>query len=309
MKIDIKKNIKKAKPHMVVCMAVLFIAVLFLTGCIQLEKEDSMAKGVDTNEKSPVDLSKKISFDKVDTFEGTFKAIKEIDKKYQISFEQEGLFGVLVQKDLVPHILEDLERLKKTIDPRDSMDPEKIIEKDITKRTEKELSFLLVIARIKMVESQAAFHKGYSQGLKGLVGDGFYCNEEPIMQESMQAFNQSAQFAADANHYLDELLTNTETKTWQFIGIDEEKPLFYYSPLEVMHSQLRVNRLILYEYCHTKNRLKGRNPKTVFVNFEGTNHKDLFIKPVRVMPARLWRELTTPLRKSAGQRPVELVSE
>ncbi len=275
-------------------MITLLLAVLFITtGCMKLEQPPT----TDVPTQSTVDVSKKISFGQIDTFEDGFNAIKKIDAKYQISFEQEGLFGVVAKKEYVPHIVEELRNLQEALGPEGKLDPEEIRKKDPLKRTEKELASLLISARIQMIKSQGAFHRGYSQGLKGLVGDGFYCREEKELQSTINSFNQSAQHASNAILYIDQVLTDSEAITWELVGTDESKPLFYYTPVELMHSQLKTNKRIIHEYCNTNVRLKGRPRSSAFISFEGTGFKDLYVEPGRVIPAKLWRELMGPIRK------------
>ncbi len=276
------------------------IGFLLLTpGCLKLEKKE-LQHAYQVGE-SVVDVSKPLQFGTVRSFENAYEGVRMIDDKYNIDFKKEALFGLMVNENLVPHVKRDLDGLRKKLDPEGTLNAEDFFNITPNERTQQQLGIIFIDARRKMIEAQELFHQGYSFGVQGLVGDGFYCREEPIIMLSIQAFNISAREAATAKYYLDELLTNTKDITWEFVGVKNEKPLFYYSPSEMMWTQLKINRRILTEYCHDEDKLRGKSVENVFVNFQGSGHKDLFITPSRNLLPKVWERITSPIQLSTRQ--------
>lgn len=276
-------------------VSLLILLLLLIPGCLKLGKPD--LKHFSTKQ-SAADVSKPLNFGSVDSFEETYEGITMIDEKYNINFQQEALFGLMVKEEYIPLIKTDLDNLRKKLDPTGTEKSESFFNISPRDRTEKQLGLLFIDARKKMIESQEQFHRGYSFGVQGLVGDGFYCREEPLITQSFEAFNLSAITAADAKYYFDELLTGSDAITWNLIGVGDKKPVFYFSPLELMWAQLKINRIILHEYCHDERRLQGKPSDKVFVDFTGSKNSDLFISPRRIVTPKVWKILTAPIQSS-----------
>ncbi|MDO8642087.1 MAG: hypothetical protein Q7R76_00650 [Candidatus Woesearchaeota archaeon] len=277
----------------------LVLVPLLLSGCLKLYQHNGTSVYQTKDNATNIDVNKPLNFGSLNTFEDMFGAIVLIDDKYGISFKQEALFGLMADEKLIPHIKRDLEDLRKKIDPVSSITPELVFALAPDSRTPQQLGALLVDARMKMIESQEKFHLAYASGVQGLVGDGFYCREQPVLFASIDALNQSAKTAATAKYYLDELLTGNTNPAVPFVGVGDQKPVFYYSPNELIWDQLKVNKAIINEYCNTDLHNKaGKSRDSIFVNFDQSKHKDLFINPSSIVFPSQWKLLTEPVRSA-----------
>ena len=308
-----KKESSKAKPEKeqpaspsskrpvagLIILASLILILIIVFGVVRYGGTDF--KSVYQTKNKSIDITKQLDFGPVKNFEDVYGGIAMIDEKYGISFEKEVLFGLMVNKEHLPFIKQDLDALRKKLDPSSAENVETYFPIFPPNRTEQQLGLLFIDARKKMIESQEKFHDGYSFGVQGLVGDGFSCREEPIILASISALNESAQLAADAKYYFDELLTDSKDVTWDFIGINDDKPLFYHAPVELMWAQLKVNRAILREYCHTDIHTNAMPRESRSINFGSKTNKDLFINPATVMTKKQRDVLLAPLRKSAAR--------
>lgn len=292
-----KKRTKK-RAILGIVLLLLFLFLLFLLVFPALTKLQKPSLKSFYSTRNTADVSKPLRFGGVSSFEEAYDGIKMIDDKYNLNFRKEALFGLMVKEEYIPYIKTDLDNLRKKLDPAGTVNSEDFFNLTPIDRTEKQLSLIFIDTRRKMIESQEEFHKGYSSGVQGLVGDGFYCREEPVITESIQAFNRSAQHAADAKYFFDELLTDSAEITWDLVGVEDEKPVFYYSPVESMWAQLQVNRRILEEYCHDKRRFGGKPIEKIFVSFDQSKHADVFVSPRKVIVPKMWNILTEPVQAS-----------
>lgn len=288
---------KRPVTGVIILISLLVLVILFF-GVIRYGSSD--LKSVYQTKKKPVDVTKKLDFGSVKDFEDVYDGIALIDQKYGISFKQEVLFGLMVDKEYIPHIKKDIDALRKKLDPSGAENVETYFPIFPQNRTEQQLGLLFIDARRKMIESQEKFHEGYSFGVQGLVGDGFSCREEPVILASIGALNDSAKAASTAKYYFDELLTDSKDITWEYVGVNDDRPLFYGAPSEFMWAQLKVNRAILREYCHSDIHVKTQPRDMRSVSFDQAKHKDLFINPRRTLSRKQWQVLTAPLNPSAS---------
>ncbi len=296
---NVRQNVQPKRPvtGIIILISLLVLVILFF-GVIRYGASD--LKSVYETKKKPIDVNKQLNFGSVKTFEDVYDSIVLIDKKYGISFKKEVLFGLMVDKEYVPHIKKDLDALRKKLDPGGAENVETYFPIFPQNRTEQQLGLLFIDARKKMIESQEKFHEGYSFGVQGLVGDGFSCREESVILASISALNDSAKMAATAKYYFDELLTDSKDITWEYIGVNDDRPLFYNAPGEFMWAQLKVNRAILREYCHSDIHIKTQPRDMRSVSFDQAKHKDLFINPRLTLSRKQWQVLTAPLNPSAS---------
>lgn len=296
---NVRLNVQPKRPvtGVIILISLLVLVILFF-GVIRYGKSD--LKSVYQTKKKPADVTKQLDFGSVKTFEDVYDGIALIDQKYGISFKKEVLFGRMVNKDYIPSIKSDLNELRKKLDPAGTENVETYFSIFTPNRTEQQLGLLFIDARRKMIESQEKFHQAYSSGTQGLVGDGFSCREEPIILASITALNESAQLAVNAKYYFDELLTDSEDITWEYVGVNDDRPAFYNAPSEFMWAQLKVNRAILREYCHSDIHTNKMPRESRSVTFDPNKHKDLFINPRRTMSRKQWQLFTASLNPSAS---------
>lgn len=296
-----KEQKQSSKRPLVGILVLVSLAIILIVLFAIFRSGTSDLKSVYQTKKKPVDVNTQLNFGSVKTFEDVYDSIVMIDQKYGISFKKEVLFGLMVDKEYIPHIKKDLDALRKKLDPGGAESVETYFQIFPQNRTSQQLGLLFIDARRKMIESQEKFQEGYSFGVQGLVGDGFSCREEQVILASIAALNDSAKVAATAKYYFDELLTDSKDITWEYIGVNDDRPLFYNAPSEFMWAQLKVNRAILREYCHSDIHTDKMPRESRSVTFDPKKHKDLFINPTMVMTRKQWAILTAPIRESTSR--------
>lgn len=284
------KSLLKNTALILLITALMLSVGIFSAGCAKLKEKIPLK----IQEKPQIDVNKQLDFGKLETFNDVFDAVLMIDKKYQVDFKKEALFGALADINYIPYIKQDLAKLRKQLDPAESITTESIIKEFTRNRTQKQLGILFVDARTEMIKSEEQFHKGYSKGTQGLVGDGFYCREEEMLLETINSFNTSVQQAKKVMYYFDELLTDSQEITWSLIGVEDAKPLFYYSPVADIKEQLTANRAAISQYC-SEERLKGKPKEKAFISIDQDKYPDLFIQPQRVIVKKIWRIIQEPI--------------
>ena len=275
-----------------VLFAILAIALL-ASGCLKLDEE----KWKEYAQKvvKPTHL-KPLSFGKITTFEDGFEQAQRIEKKFEIDFKHEQLYKNLVREEFLDLAIGEYQRLRDHVIQSNNLNvvdytPEKLFEVKSYQRTDLQVFILFIDARIEMLNSQKAFYGGYRSGSQGLVGDGFFCREKLLINDSLNAFNQSAFHAGKVYTYFDELLTGTPNMTWQFVGVGPDKPKFYNSLLAETYAQVKVDREVLWRNCAKE----GPRSK-VFVSMEKMKKKNLFTNPTAFFVQNL--ETARQLRES-----------
>lgn len=222
----------------------LLCLLLIVGGCVDLtspqERED---RATQTPYFGDVDRS---------SFEEVFDASAKLDRKYGTDYHEEALGKFIVDKEDVKAMVMDLDRLIKHVDP--SIDPvtydaDEIVNISIGERSEKDLALLFLFARRAMLQSEWEFQLGYQYGYTGLVTSEFYCGQEEVIRESLDHFHNSIIAGLNANYYMDIVLTDSPEVTWRLIGVKDDKPEFYSSPLQNMAAQIRKNRDVLEAAC------------------------------------------------------------
>ena len=213
------------------------LTALFAAGCIQLDYD---------REKTASAGETKIDFRKVETFREGFDIMQQIDSKHKANFKKEMLGGPVIKIENIGPMRADLMKFLEAMDS----DMDTIIElKNNANRTESDIVVLFIGARLEMLNAQEEFLSGYKHGDAGLVGDGFFCTEKGMILESTQHFENSIRHAGIAQGYLDLILSGGEDITWEHIGVNENKPAFYDSPLHDMTKQIGMNRKIVAHNC------------------------------------------------------------
>ncbi|MBI4149907.1 hypothetical protein HY488_00725 [Candidatus Woesearchaeota archaeon] len=245
---------------MVYLIFLLSIAML-LSACLQLLQPREAQTG-----SSPETTAPELVFGKVNTFRDGFMEMKKIDEKYNTDFHKERLGKLVVDSRDMPAMEEDIYKLLEHITGTRNIDFEKVSHK--RNKTETDLVLLFIATRLKMLESELYFQLGYKYGNAGLVGDGFFCSEQPYIFESLDAFNASVRKGLDASYYMDVMLTQTNEITHALVGIDEGKPEFYKIPFQTMGAQLRKNHNLVTKYC------ANQTGKDTYVMVENTDIDD-----------------------------------
>ncbi len=192
------------------------------------------------------------------SFTEVFEASKEIDKEYGTDYHKEAIGTFVVDIRDIDAMISDLDRLIVHVDPfvdPASFDPDVIVNISVGERTEKDLALLFLFARRRMLQSEKEFQLAYQYGYSGLVTGEFYCAQAPMIRESFGHFHESIVYGLNANYYMDTVLMEDPDTTWPLIGVRENKPRFYSSPLQDMGAQLAKNRDVLDAACN--NQKKG----------------------------------------------------
>ncbi len=169
------------------------------------------------------------------TLEGAFKDIKKIDAKYDIDFKKEKLNGTVINYELINPVLDDLYALREKAEKRQGKDTQDILD--------------FIDARILMIESQRYWILAKNIGPRGVTRDGFTCEDFPFIKDATKYYTKSWVNALDAFKILDELLARNEA-TWDFIGVNREKPDFYRSPLDYISNDVRFNIFNMQKSCN-----------------------------------------------------------
>ncbi len=214
------------KPHYPTILLILLVSSLF-SACLPLLHKQEYQKEV--------------------LFRDNFMEVREIDEKYATDFREEGLGKVVVDLNSIDPMKEEILVLVEQITGTRYVDLEVLSKKK--NKTETDLALLLLGIRLEMLDSEKYFQLGYQYGNKGLVGDGFFCDEKPFIDDATANFRRSLLHGLNVTYHMDILLTQTKNVTHDLIGVDENKPKFYETPLQTMFNQLRQNEDIVMRAC------------------------------------------------------------
>ena len=222
------------------------MVAIALSGCLSLLDGNVNQSATQQKEKD-MQSSRPLSFGNVKTFRDGFQEIKKIDEKYNADFHKEQLGKFIVDLQDIQAMQDDLHRLVEQITGNKQINFELLANKK--EKTEIDLVLLFIAARLEMLESEKYFQFGYQHGNAGLVGDGFFCSEKPFIFDSLDNFNTSIVHGLNSTLYLDVLLTQTENITHALVGINDNKPQFYATPLQHMSDQLKKNKQMVLLSC------------------------------------------------------------
>ncbi len=232
-----------------IALGTLLLIVLLLSGCVQLLYSKPGASDKE-EAKDTLPSKPELAFGKVTSFREGFTEIKKIDAQYNANFRKESLGKFVVAlEDIVP-MEQDLLKLLRHVNGTPDVDIEALAHK--RNKTEIDLVALFIGARLEMLESERYFNLGYKDGNAGLVGDGFFCSERPLIMESVEAFNASIRHGLNATYYLDVVLSISDAWTnitRDLIGVDESKPTFYTTKFQDLSAQLRKNVKLVTTSC------------------------------------------------------------
>ena len=163
------------------------------------------------------------------SFEEVFYEIKALDEKYDTDFKKEDINNVIIDyKNIDPYL------------------------KDILTYEEKAI-ITLIDARTLMLFSEKNYHQAKIYGDRGMVTDkgGFSCSEAGYIINSAYYFNLTWGSGIQAYITLDQLLDvyRDVNKVWDLIGINEEKPAFFYSNLGDIKTEVANNLYVLKNIC------------------------------------------------------------
>ncbi len=220
MRRKIKRIIKKVNPKQAL---IVLVSLLILSGIFTI-----------------LPTPKKISFEEV------FYEIEKLDEKYETSFKKEKIKGsnetLINYKNIDPY-LEDLKLLREN--------SYKKIEEPPTE--EEQAALMFIDTRTLMLLSQKNYYLGKMEGHRGFVTDkdGFSCSEAGYIINTAYYYNLSHQSGIEAHKRLDKLLSDyTEINPIQkLIGLNENKPKFFYSLLGELKNEVRSNLFALEEFC------------------------------------------------------------
>lgn len=177
------------------------------------------------------------------TFEEGFNEITNLDEKYETSFKTEKLTTDLINYKNVDPYIEDLGKLREEVS----------ISINKTYSKEKEALLLFIDARALMLLSQKSYTMAQTIGPRGLAEgeQGFSCLDAGYLINGAYYINKSYGAGLEAYLLLDKLLGNNQNtpNVWRLIGVNEEKPNFFYSSLGSLKITVDRNILALEEYC------------------------------------------------------------
>jgi len=255
IRIIIYKVVRKMNKRTLAMMIIGILLIgLLAVSCVELEYKDPEDKKLD----------KEINFNGIETFAEGFAITEKIDEKYGASFKKEKIGGPLVKMENIEPMQIELDKFLTAMEADENT---VMMIRNKTGRTEQELLILFIAGRITMLEAEKEFQMGYKYGNAGLVGDGFYCTEKPMILESMQHFKNAIDYGFDAQGLFD-LIQSGHEELWVYIGVDENRPEFYDSPLKLMNEQIAENRDYLDENCPT-------GKEKIYVTFNENSQTDV----------------------------------
>lgn len=274
----------------------LVMGILLLTaqGCLKLDTEKW------TLDESEKNLYAPLTFGSVNNFAEGFAEIQRIERKFEIDFKQEQLYKTMVREETIDLAIAEFKRLRKYIVDSNNLavaefTAEKILEVPEPDRTELQLILFFIDARVHMLKAQLNLHKGYKHGMRGLVGDGFFCLEKPFILDSLESFNESVAHAQKAHLYLDELLTATKEITWEHVGVRENKTAFYNSLIGETAKQVKVDNMVFWRNCKDE-----PADSKVYISMERVKDKNVFIVPEKFFADRT--TLARAVREPEGHK-------
>ena len=177
------------------------------------------------------------------TFEEGYNEIVQLDEKYETSFKTESIPDELINYKNVDPFVEDLTALREEVALSANKNPTE----------EKEALLLLIDARTLMILSEKSYTNGKSIGPMGIADDeeGFSCREAGYLINGAYYFNKSDGAGVEAYLALDKLLGHNQQTpgVWDLVGVNDEKPRFFYSKLGAIKITVARNLIALEEFC------------------------------------------------------------
>lgn len=177
------------------------------------------------------------------TFEEGFNEIVKLDEKYNTSFRTENLPDELIDYKNVDPFIGDLTKLREEVALSADENPTK----------EKEALLLFIDARTLMILSEKSYATVEIMGPIGLATgeDGFSCMEAGYLINGAYYLNKSYGAGIEAYLKLDSLLGNNQytPNVWSLVGVNNEKPKFFYSKLGEIKNKVAKNIIALEEFC------------------------------------------------------------
>ena len=164
------------------------------------------------------------------TFEETYVAVRKIDSKYDTAVHVEQLAIRMVPRDKIEPMLQDLRILRQKVNQSRSGPDATMIE-----------NFFL--ARMLMLESQRDFQIAAQIGLRGLVTDGYRCEEMESIAKSRIYLRDALAKGTLAMDHMDLVLQEPEGQ--RLLRINANKPRFYESPFRDISAERKAQRAAL----------------------------------------------------------------
>ncbi len=222
------------------------------------------------------------------TFEKGFNEIKQLDEKYNTDFKKEDVNGTIINYKNIDPYLEDLKNLREKVEKSLDENP-----------TDEEKAFITLIdARTLMLLSQKNYHQASIYGDRGLVTDekGFSCSESGYIINTAYYYNLSWASGVQAYLALDQLLDiyRDVPKVWELVGINDEKPAFFYAPIGELKIEMRNNLFALENFCFINMSRGLTNPVDPEIYAELPTDKDLIQKQIdsQIPPNITWGDAT-----------------
>lgn len=160
-------------------------------------------------------------------FERTYEEVRKIDSKYNTVLHVEMLGGNMVPKESIEPMLVDLRALAQRVNHS-------------RPNEERETIMLFLDARMLMLESQRNFEIAAKIGTRGLATDGYRCSEMETIAKSRTYLRDAMGQAGLAQDLLDRVIQEEEPQ--RFLGVNENKPKFYESPLRQISAELKAQK-------------------------------------------------------------------
>ena len=177
------------------------------------------------------------------TFEEGFNEIVKLDEKYETSLKTENIPNELINYKNVDPFVKDLTILREEV----------ILSADRNPTKEKDALLLLIDARTFMILSEKSYTTAIAIGPMGLSDDeeGFSCGEAGYLINGAYYLNKSYGAGLEAYLKLDKLLGHNQFTpgVWDLVGVNDEKPRFFYSKLGDLKIKVARNLIALEEFC------------------------------------------------------------
>jgi len=166
--------------------------------------------------------------------------LQEIDQKYGANWKKEILDGFMI--DAPQEMIDEIQGIPTT-----------------------NHSKILINARVQMLESEQAFIQAKKldpreladmefDGTQYIINaslDEFNCSNSFNISQAMILYEQSMNKANYAKNLLDEVM-NANNSYFPYIGVNQNRTLFYISPLKKVSITIKINKALLQNYCAKK---------------------------------------------------------
>ena len=167
----------------------------------------------------------------------TIEFIKLLDQKYVTDYHEEKLGEYMINENFVNRYLNDIEKLRESIDAQNT--------------EEGNISITFLDARKAQLEGQKYFQMALKGRGKSVFYKGFRCEDKNQLLYYTNLYNQSARSAQPFFKLMDRVLRSSKEAKNE-IGVDDNKPKFFGSPIGNILYVVDVNLYGIAAFCEGK---------------------------------------------------------